>query len=66
MTNVTIVPNQDQNTRTTQMIVKKLNPNGRFVVVNNPNLTATQQIATINKINPNVVTTTAGTRGGPR
>lgn len=66
MANVTIVPSQEQQHRTTQMIVKKINSNGRIVVVNNSNLTPAQQIATINKIAPNVVTTTAGPRGGPR
>lgn len=64
--NVTIVPNQDQNQRTTQMIVKKINSNGRIVVVNSPNLTASQQIATINKIAPSTMTTTTAQRGGPR
>lgn len=72
---VTIIPAQDQNARTPQMIVKKINPSGRIVVVNSSVNTSTQQQinATINKITPNIVATTAATttatanqRGGPR
>ncbi|XP_055311497.1 activating transcription factor 7-interacting protein 1 isoform X2 [Sitodiplosis mosellana] len=62
---VTIIPAQDQNQRAPQMIVKKINPNGRIVVVNQNVASTTQPIATINKVSPNVVTTTANQRGGP-
>lgn len=65
VTNVTIVPSQDQ--RTQQMVVKKINANGRIVVVNQNIATQPQQITTINKVASNLITTAgANQRGGPR
>lgn len=65
--NVTIVPTQEnQNQRGPQMIVKKINSNQRYVVVNSSVATQPQQqqVTTINKIPSNVITTAQ--RGGPR
>lgn len=64
MANVTIVPTQEQNQRLSQMIVKKINANGRIVVVNQSQ--ATNQIANINKPSPNMTVGTTNQRGGPR
>lgn len=69
MANVTIVPaGQDPTQRSQQMIVKKISQNGqRFVVVNTgQNMSAAAQIAQINKVTPNIVTSTTTQRGGPR
>lgn len=64
---VTIIPAQEQQSqRPQQMFVKKISPNGRIVVVNQNIATSTQQITAINKVAPNIITTTANQRGGPR
>lgn len=61
MANVTIVPATQESNRT-QMIVKKINANGRIVVVNQTQT----QLATINKIQASAAATSAAQRGGPR
>lgn len=67
---VTLVPPQDQQQqqqpqRPTQMIVRKIN-NGRVVLVN-PSVSASSQIATINKATvSNAAANSANQRGGPR
>lgn len=69
---VTIVPSQEQQQqpqpqqqRVSQMIVRKIN-NGRVVLVN-PSVSASSQLATINKTTvSNVTANSANQRGGPR
>lgn len=63
--NVTIVPTQEQSQRLSQMIVKKINANGRILMVNQ-HTPAASQAATINKTPPSVTVSTANQRGGPR
>lgn len=63
MANVTILPAQDNNRA--QMIVKKINANGRIVVVNQT-VQAQAQLATINKVQQNTAASSAAHRGGPR
>lgn len=64
---VALVPTTQEQTqqRLPQMIVKKLNANGRIVVVNS-NASNQAQLQALKQKSPNVPTNAANQRGGPR